>query len=92
MTEKDIQERKKGYFLAAMIYAVIGIALLGYCIFVFTTTHPAAGIMALSVGCLALVLALRNHFWFIQIKNRKLGCTYQDWFNFTFHSKNKVAE
>lgn len=39
-----------------------------------------AAIVSLVVAMIALVLAFRYHFWYFQIKKRKLGCTFNEWF------------
>ena len=37
-------------------------------------------VVSLIVMCLALVFAFRYHFWYFQVKTRKLGCTLTEWF------------
>ena len=39
-----------------------------------------AFIVSLVVMLIALVLAFRYHFWYFQIKQRKLGCTFNEWY------------
>ena len=39
-----------------------------------------AVIVSLVVMLIALVLAFRYHFWYFQIKHRKLGCTITEWY------------
>ncbi|KTD52759.1 type IVB secretion system protein IcmV [Legionella quateirensis] len=39
-----------------------------------------ATIVSLVVMLIALVLAFRYHFWYFQIKHRKLGCTIKEWY------------
>ena len=37
-------------------------------------------IVSVVVMCLALTFAFRYHFWYFQVKERKLGCTLTEWF------------
>ncbi|MBL7480690.1 type IVB secretion system protein IcmV [Legionella bononiensis] len=39
-----------------------------------------AAIVSLVVMLIALVLAFRYHFWYFQIKHKKLGCTIKEWY------------
>jgi intracellular multiplication protein IcmV len=36
--------------------------------------------VSLVVTMIAVVLAFRYHFWYFQIKHRKLGCTLSEWY------------
>lgn len=36
--------------------------------------------VSLVVTTIAMALAFRYHFWYYQIKHRKLGCTFQEWY------------
>jgi intracellular multiplication protein IcmV len=39
-----------------------------------------AFIVSLVVTLIALILAYRYHFWYFQMKQRKLGCTFSEWY------------
>lgn len=54
-------------------------------IFIYAGYHLFYGtyratIVSLVVMMIALVLAFRYHFWYFQIKSRKLGCTFHEWY------------
>ena len=36
-------------------------------------------LLAIAVSILSLSQAFRYHFWYFQIKHRKLGCTFEEW-------------
>jgi intracellular multiplication protein IcmV len=38
-------------------------------------------VMCLMVSLVAFANAFRAHFWYFQTKQRKLGCTIQEWLN-----------
>ena len=60
---------------------VLAVLILMYSVYLFIEGGHKGGIVALVVMFIALVLAFRYHFWYFQIKQRKLGCTIQEWFN-----------
>lgn len=54
-------------------------------IFIYAGYHLFYGtfratLVSLVLMMIALVLAFRYHFWYFQIKNRKLGCTFNEWY------------
>lgn len=63
--------------LVMLAFATFVLVYAGYQFFYGTFK---AGIVSLVVTLIALVLAFRYHFWYYQIKNRKLGCTFNEWF------------
>lgn len=59
--------------------------LLALLIFIYSGYHFIygtfqAGAISLVIMLIALALAFRYHFWYFQIKTRKLGCSVQEWF------------
>lgn len=82
LTEADIKEAQDDYTFYALIFLVLGIALVVFA-FYLLFTHAAffAWLLALAAAGLSLVQALKYDFWAFQIKNRKLGCTLAEWKN-----------
>lgn len=79
MTEKDIKHRKRQF----MFLAIVQLLLMGFLFYygagmIIAHQYPG-GIVALAFGCVMLTLALRNHFWYFQIKKRKLGCSLKEY-------------
>lgn len=81
LSEQDIQQRMKAFKKMALLYSVIALGLAGYCIYLVIFAHVAAAFLTLILVTLALTLAFREHFWYFQMKNRRLGCTIKDWLN-----------
>ncbi|QLH41376.1 MAG: hypothetical protein HWD59_00655 [Coxiellaceae bacterium] len=79
LTEKDVDERGRHFLLMARLYAVIGLALLIYTLYLFWQAHLMAAFMSLILTTLGFTLAFRQHFYYFQIKQRKLGCTIKEW-------------
>jgi intracellular multiplication protein IcmV len=80
LSEKDILERKKGFFLMAIIMLVVSLLVFGYTLYhLLYRQYLAVGIGSV-VLLLSLTFAFRYHFWYFQLKERKLGCSLGEWF------------
>jgi len=80
ISDKQLEERKKSLYLLAWIMAILALAIFIYAIYqLFFGTYQAALISAV-LSFVALGLFFRYHFWYFQIKNKKLGCTFSEWF------------
>lgn len=82
LTENDLARTSKQYKHMALINLSLAIITLLYAVFLLIERHYLGGMPALGITLLFLVLAFRNHFWFFQIRQRKLGCTVREWFNY----------
>lgn len=80
LTEEDIQEAGKTYFSYAILFLILGMISFIFGFYLLILHHTFYGwILSLSVTGLFLVQAFRFHFWYFQIKFRKLGCTFAEW-------------
>lgn len=80
LTEQSINETKQSYFVYAMGFLVLALMtfLFGFYL-LFAQGTWAGWILSLAVTALLLSQAFRFHFWYFQIKYRKLGCTFEEW-------------
>ena len=79
LTDKDIAERMKSFRFQARIIAIVALALLSYAIYLFTADYFIAGFIAILVTGVAVSLAVKEHFRYFQMKQRRLGCTLGQW-------------
>jgi intracellular multiplication protein IcmV len=85
LNEAAITARKKDLLFMTAVYLVVAVALIIYAVYLLVVLGLWLGaIMAVVVCCLSLSLAFRQHFWYIQMKYRRLGFTFNDWVNATF--------
>ncbi|MGV3740071.1 MAG: type IVB secretion system protein IcmV [Gammaproteobacteria bacterium] len=88
LDEKTLQAKATG--LKRLSYSLVGVAIF---LFLYTFyqlffgSYRGAIIALIEVG-IALVLAFRYHFWYYQIKQRKLGCSVKEWFKNSFTGGN----
>jgi len=80
INEKDLPSIQTTYLSYAIFFVFLAVLDLGYGIYLLFYHHAFLGlILSLAVCALLLAQAFRNHFWYFQIKERKLGCTFEEW-------------
>jgi intracellular multiplication protein IcmV len=85
LTEQDVATRRAFFLRMAIFYAVFAVAVFSYGIYLFFSLGDVFPlIMALAVTAAALALWFKHHFWYIQMKQRRLGLTFDDWLKCTF--------
>lgn len=82
LSEENIGERAKQFFNMACVYFGITIILCVYAVYLFTKGSVGAGLICVSLSTLSASYALREHFWYMQMMKRKLGCNFTDWAKF----------
>jgi intracellular multiplication protein IcmV len=80
INEESLLAKQKALFRLSMIMVVTACVILGYAGYQMFYGSFKAMIVSLVVTLIALTLAFRYHFWYYQIKHRKLGCTVNEWF------------
>ena len=80
LSDADMQVRQKSLYRLSLLMVVMAFLLFGYAIYHLVLANFLACILSLVVMTIALVLAFRYHFWYFQIKQRKLGCSLHEWF------------
>lgn len=80
LSESDVLQAQRNYYIYAIIFAVIGavVILFGFYLLFFHRTFQG-WLLAMAASALFLAQAFRYHFWYFQIKHRKLGCTFEEW-------------
>jgi intracellular multiplication protein IcmV len=80
LTEEDVQLRAKRYRLYSWIFAGFGLVLFLASFYYLFAYHTFAGwCLAMMSAVLFAANAFRFDFWYFQIKHRKLGCTFNEW-------------
>lgn len=81
LSEATLRSRRLAFKRIAYLFLTIFILVLAYAIFLFADGYFPAGIIATVVSFIALAQFYRNHFWYYQMQERKLGVTFREWFN-----------
>ncbi len=80
LNEEDIEQTGQSYLLFALIFMFCGLFALIFSFYLLFHHVSISGfVIGIAVSAMFLTQAFRYHFWFFQIKHRKLGCTFQEW-------------
>lgn len=80
VTDQEVQQTGQRYLQYALAFVVLaGIAFAAAFYLLIEHGTFAGLILALASTALLLTQAFRFHFWYFQISQRRLGCTFQEW-------------
>lgn len=80
LDENDLDRKSTELRRLAIVMFVLFFPVFGYALYLLWDFHWHAGLLAIVVSGFPLVLAFRYHFWHYQIKERRLGITFAEWF------------
>jgi intracellular multiplication protein IcmV len=80
LTEQDLILKQRALRRLSIIMVCIASIVEIYALYLLINAYFPAALLTIVVGLLALVFAFRYHFWYFQIKQRKLGCTLLEWY------------
>lgn len=87
LNEDELFARQRGLYRLSVIMCVVAMMFFSYALYHLVFGGFKAVIVSLVLMFIALVLAFRYHFWYFQIKERKLGCTFREWYRQGFLGK-----
>jgi intracellular multiplication protein IcmV len=80
ISEEELARISHNYFLFAIFFLCLAIGVLAFGFYlIFTGGHFTGLIIALAITIFLTGQAFSYHFWYFQIKHRKLGCTFEEW-------------
>ena|SRR5579872_3984403 len=82
LTPQDIQNREREFKRLVIVFCLLGVGVLAY--FVYSVTQKALIASLGSMGIFFFIVAhvFRYHFWLFQIRQKRLGCTFKEWFRY----------
>lgn len=80
LSDYDLKKRQTGLWRLSVLMLIVAAFLFCYTLYHIYFLHIRAAILSVIVMLIALVLAFRYHFWYFQIRERKLGCTIREWY------------
>lgn len=82
VTDAQVKRISDTYLLYAIFFVIVAaFAFAGAFIFLIGYGKFSGFILAMVCVAILLCYAFRFHFWHFQIKHRKLGCTFAEWWN-----------
>lgn len=89
LTDETLLTRQKALLRFSMLLFLAGFLLLVYAVFQFFYGKFPGFLLTLSLTGLAFAMAFRYHFWFFQIKERKLGCSLREWYHYGLRGEKR---
>jgi intracellular multiplication protein IcmV len=80
VSEEELQSKIAIYFRFAVFFLIFSLSMFVYAMYCFWQLHYLAGFMSIGISSTLLGFAFKYHFWFFQFKQRKLGCSLNEWF------------
>lgn len=80
ISENDLQALTKRFLFETYFYLVVTACITGYMLYLFWQAALISGFLTILVILLGLLKTFESHFYYFQIKHRKLGCTFKEWF------------
>ena len=81
ITEVDLKKRYIDYQKMYYLFMFLSLGLFFYSFYLLFIGYYFALFLGLAVTALSLVQAFKRHFWMFQVRQRRLGCTFREWWN-----------
>lgn len=88
LTESDIQLRMKSSLRVAIFCAALGLAALCWTVLLLTKALFFSSVVAFALAVLMFAYGFREHFHYVEMKQKRLDCTVKEWF-FSLFSRKK---
>ncbi|MBB72278.1 MAG: hypothetical protein CMF50_07760 [Legionellales bacterium] len=79
LTEAEAQAKSKALFNLFLAFAGLGLAILCYSVFLAWEGALRSFLVGTTLALVSFATAFRYHFWHFQIKSKRLGCNFKDW-------------
>ncbi len=80
LSDDDLLLEQKALLRLSILMVTVAVLILGYTGYQLFYGTLRAALLSFIVMMIALVLAFRYHFWYFQIKNRKLVVPFKQWY------------
>lgn len=92
LTEESLKESQTNFQVFTWIFTSLGVfSFVASFVILLKYASLAGFVLAIAVTALMLSQAFQYSFWLFQLKNRKLGCTFEEWWNRKVNDKQGPA-
>ena len=88
LDDKVLRERARLFFSVSIIMLIISLCGLGAFVYLLLTGQFRPAMISVFIIMASAGLSFRYHFWYFQIKHRKLGCSFNEWLKHGLLGKN----
>ena len=91
LTEADLAKRLQEFTRLQRIWVALLLLVAGYALYnLWFQQAWRAFLPCVGFSLVILTQIFRYHFWLFQIRQRRLGCSFRDWFYANFFSEKKT--
>lgn len=80
LSKTELNSQQKSLYRLALLMCFLALLLGSYGFYHLFAGAYRAFFVSIVLTALALVLAFRYHYWYFQIKEQKLGCSFKEWY------------
>lgn len=80
LSPQELTSKQNSLYTLSILMCCIAAVILGYAFFQLYYGAMRVFLICIILTLIALALAFRYHFWYYQIKMRKLGCSFREWY------------
>ncbi len=89
LNPEEVVARKNNFLYSTMIYAFFALGFFSYLVYLLLNARFLAASLTIVLVALMLVAAYREHFWYMQMSKKKLGCSFKEWLDFVLRRNVK---
>ncbi len=81
LDEKTLITRQREFYWLAYMYFFISIAVFCYALYLIFFSHAfLSGYISFVIGAIVLAHAFRKRLWYFQVKTKRLGYSFKEWY------------
>lgn len=84
LSEEDIKRRIRNLTFLAIFWFIASIGMIFYGVYLAGNRSIHGFLACLGLSIVMFSQAFYYHFWMFQMKQRRLGCTFKEWWNANF--------
>ena len=89
ITDEKLSKTKQMFRTMSFLALISSVFIIFYLIFCIIKCYYMSLLMGFLLLLVTLSLSFKYHFWYMQIVQKRLGCTFNDWIIFVFKTKSK---
>lgn len=82
LTAEQVVVRKNNFLHSALVYALFVVGFFAYFVYMAINFKILAACFSLLLMVLMTLATYREHFWYMQMQKKRLGCNFRDWLAF----------
>ena len=79
LSQEEINKKQNQYLMASSIYLLCGLLSLVYALSFLKTVKWYGCFLAAMVAVIFFAHAFQTHFWYTQMRKKKLGISFREW-------------